>query len=112
MTLASGDADPNSEMSVWLSDGGLHLWNLSGKPGTPWEGEIDRLMRLQMITLEYPERRRRYDQMQELVSENLPIICLASPHVLVAATSRLVNFKPAVLRSYALWNAEVLYLRE
>ncbi len=112
MTLASGDADPNSEMSVWLSDGGLHLWNLSGKPETPWEGEIDRLMRLQMITLEYPERRRRYDQMQELVSENLPIICLASPHVLVAATSRLINFHPAVLRSYALWNAEVLYLRE
>jgi peptide/nickel transport system substrate-binding protein len=111
MTFASGD-DPNSEMSVWLSDGSLHLWNLSGKPKTQWEGEIDRLMRLQMTTLQYPERRRLYNLMQELVSENLPIISLASPHVLVAATSRLVNFHPAVLRSYALWNAEVLYFRE
>jgi ABC-type transport system substrate-binding protein len=78
----------------------------------PWEGEIDRLMRLQMITLQYTARKRLYDQMQELVSDNLPIICLASPHVLVAATSRLANFHPAVLRSYALWNAEVLYFRE
>jgi peptide/nickel transport system substrate-binding protein len=112
MTLASGDADPNSEMSVWLSDGGLHLWNLSGMAEAPWEGEIDRLMRLQMITLQYTARKRLYDQMQELVSDNLPIICLASPHVLVAATSRLANFHPAVLRSYALWNAEVLYFRE
>jgi hypothetical protein len=52
MTLASGNADPNSEMSVWLSDGGLHLWNLSGKPETPREGQIDWLMRLQITTLE------------------------------------------------------------
>ena len=112
MALASGDADPNSEMSVWLSDGSTHLWNLSGKPETPWEVEIDRLMRLQMTTLQYPERKRLYDRVQELVSENLPIICLASPHVLVAATSRLGNFHPAVLRSYTLWNAEFLYFRE
>jgi peptide/nickel transport system substrate-binding protein len=111
MTLASGD-DPNSELSIWLSDGSLHLWNLSGQPVTQWEGDIDRLMRLQMTTLQYPERRRLYYLVQELVSENLPIICLGSPHVLVAATSRLVNFHPAVLRSYALWNAEVLYFRE
>ncbi|MBV9768159.1 MAG: ABC transporter substrate-binding protein [Bryobacterales bacterium] len=112
MTLASGDADPNSEMSVWLSDGGLHVWNLTGKPQTPWESEIDRLMRLQMITLRYPERRRLYDRMQQLVAENLPIVCVASPHILVAATSRLRNFQPAVLRSYAFWNAEILFLSE
>ena len=112
MTLASGDADPNSEMNVWLSDGSMHLWNLSGKPQDPWEEEIDRLMRLQMITLQYPERRRLYDRVQELVSENLPIICLSSPHVLVVATNRLGNFHPAVLRPYALWNAESLYFRE
>jgi ABC-type transport system substrate-binding protein len=69
-------------------------------------------MRLQMTTLEYPERRRLYDRVQKLVSENLPIVCLASPHLLVAATRRLGNFHPAVLRSYALWNADVLYFLE
>ena len=26
--IASGDADPNSEMNVWTSDGTLHVWNL------------------------------------------------------------------------------------
>ena len=99
-------------MNVWLSDGSMHLWNLSGKPEDPWEEEIDRLMRLQMITLQYPKRRRLYDRVQQLVSENLPIICLSSPHVLVVATNRLGNFHPAVLRPYALWNAEFLYFRE
>src|SRR5213595_1051007 len=27
MGIASYDADPNSDISVWLSSGGLHLWN-------------------------------------------------------------------------------------
>ncbi len=112
MALASGDADPNSEMNVWLSGGSMHLWNLSVTPKSSWEEEIDRLMRLQMTALQYPERRRLYNRVQQLVSENLPIICLASPHILVAATDRLGNFKPAILRPYTLWNAESLYLRD
>src|SRR5581483_9839487 len=110
--VESGDADPNSEMNVWLSSGGMHLWNMSGKAQSVWEAEIDGIMRRQMTTLVYTERRRLYSRVQQLVSENLPVICLASPHVLVAATNRLENFKPAVLRHHTLWNAESLYFRE
>jgi ABC-type transport system substrate-binding protein len=76
-----------------------------------WEEEIDRLMRQQMITPGYEQRKRMYDRVQQLVWENLPLICLVSPNVLVGATERLGNFHPAILSHYTLWNAEELFLR-
>jgi peptide/nickel transport system substrate-binding protein len=109
MALASGDADPNSDMNVWLLDGSLRIWNMSGG-ATHWEQEIDKLMRLQMITMDYSDRKKLYDEAQELISENLPIICIASPHVLVGASTRVQRFRPSALRPYSLWNAEKLYL--
>ena len=112
MAVDSGDVDPNSEMNVWVSGGNMHLWNLNSKPQTSWEEEIDRLMRRQMITLDRQERKRIYDRVQQLVAEQLPVICLASPHVLVGASVQLGNFEPSILRPNALWNAESLYFRE
>lgn len=112
MALASGDTDPNPEINVWTSHGSTHLWNLTSKRAQmPWEEEIDHLMQQQMITPEYEQRKRMYDRVQQLVWENLPLVCLISPDVLVGATERLGNFRPAILSNYTLWNAEELFLR-
>jgi len=112
MGLASGDADPTPEMNVWLSSGDTHLWHpKESQPATPWEAEIDGLMQQQLITLDYAKRKRLYDQVQEIIAQNVPIICLASPNVLVAAKNRVANFQPAILDSYTLWNVEQLYLQ-
>jgi peptide/nickel transport system substrate-binding protein len=112
MALADGDADPNSEMNVWTLQGSTHVWNLTPKH-TPltWEEEIDRLMQQQMITLDYQRRKRLYDRVQELVRENLPVICLISPDILVGAKEGIGNFRPAILSSYTLWNVEELFFR-
>ncbi len=46
--LTNVDLDPNGEMNVWLSSSENHQWNPQQKtPETPWEAEIDRLMRTQ-----------------------------------------------------------------
>lgn len=111
MGLASGDTDPTAEMNVWVSTGGTHLWHLNEtKPATPWEAEMDRLMNQQLITLNYETRKRLYDQVQQIVAQNLPVICLASPDILVGAKDRIGNFHPAILDPYALWNVEELYV--
>ncbi len=111
--LVSGDADPNPEMNVWLSSGGTHLWNPNqNQPMTPWEAEIDSLMRQQMITLNHAHRKQLYDRVQQIAADNLPLICLASPNILVAARKGLGNFQPAVVDHYTLWNVEQLYWRE
>jgi peptide/nickel transport system substrate-binding protein len=112
MALGSGDADPNSEMNVWLSSGPTHMWHLGQTtPATPWEKEIDELMRSQLVTLDPAERKRKYDRVQALVAENLPIVTLVSPNLLVGARRGLGNFRPAVLDHYVLWNADELYWR-
>jgi peptide/nickel transport system substrate-binding protein len=112
MALASGDADPNSEMNVLLSGGATHLWALSAsRPPAPWEKEIDDLMRRQLVTLDGRERKRQYDRVQELVAENLPLIPLVSPNVLVGAKTALGNFRPAILDPTVLWNVDELFWR-
>jgi peptide/nickel transport system substrate-binding protein len=111
MGLADGDADPNTEMNIWLSTGGMHIWHLNEpRPATPWEADLDRLMNQQLVTLNYAKRRRLYDQVQQIVARQLPIICLASPDVLVGAKDRVGNFSPAILEPYVLWNVDRLYV--
>jgi len=110
MALSSGDTDPNSEMNVWTSQGSTHVWNLTRKHTvTPWQEEIDHLMQQQMITLDYQQRKRMYDRVQQLVWENLPVICLVSPDILVGAKNGIGNLRPASLSNYTLWNVEQLF---
>jgi hypothetical protein len=45
------------------------------------------------------------------VVENLPIICLASPHILVGAKKGIANFQPAILEHYTLGNDDELFWR-
>lgn len=113
LSVAGGDADPNVEMNLWTSTGSTHLWNVGpSQPPTAWETEIDKLMRQQLTVRDAAERKRLYDRVQELVVENLPIIPLVSPNVLVGATKGLGNFRPTVLDHRALWNVEELFWRE
>ena len=110
--LANSDADPSPEMNVWLSSGGLHVWNPSQpRAATPWEEEIDRLMKQQLSERTYPQRKRLYDRVQEILWANQPMVFLASPNILVGARDTVGNFQPAVLEPYVLWNVEQLYFR-
>jgi peptide/nickel transport system substrate-binding protein len=110
--LADGDADPNTEINVWLSTGGMHLWHLNeARPATPWETELDHLMNDQLVTLNYAKRKQLYDRVQEIVAQQLPIICLVSPNILVGAKDRVGNFRAATLDPYVLWNIDWIYVR-
>lgn len=112
LSLASPDADPNPDMAVWLSSGGNHLWNPEQKtPATPWEAEIDRLMRRQMVSRSYAERKRLFDRVQAIVVEYMPLVPLVSPNLLAGAKKDLANFQPALIEPYTLWNVERLYWR-
>lgn len=112
MGLVSGDADPTAEMNVWMSNGDTHLWHPNEtQPATPWEAEMDRLMQQQLITLDYTKRKRLYDRVQEIVADELPVICLVSPDILVGASDRVGNFRPAILDPYTLWNIDQMYIQ-
>jgi len=110
--LGGGDADPNPELGVWLSAGAMHLWNPGQKqPATPWERELDELMRRQMTTIDYGARKRIYDSAQEIVATRAPMIFLVSPHVVVAESGKVGGFRPAIMDHQTLWNADQLFLK-
>jgi peptide/nickel transport system substrate-binding protein len=112
MGIASYDADPNSDINVWLSSGGTHLWNPSQPhPATAWEAEIDRRIEEQLTARTFDQRKKLYDRAQEILAESQPMIFLASPDILAGAKDSIGNFHPAALEPYVLWNVEQLYLK-
>jgi peptide/nickel transport system substrate-binding protein len=109
--LAGGDVDPNPAINVLLSSGSSHLWNMGqAKPATAWESEIDDLMHRQLSTLRHDRRKKLYDRVQQLMADNVPLVSLLTPNVLVAAKDRVKNFRPAILDHNTLWAVEELYL--
>jgi len=65
----------------------------------------------QLSANSFQQRKKLYDRVQEILTENQPMIFLASPDVLVGAKKVIGNFHPAVLEPYVLWNVEQLYRR-
>jgi peptide/nickel transport system substrate-binding protein len=112
LPLGGGDADPNAELNVWLSSGPQHLWHVGAeRPATAWEAEIDTLMRAQVSLRDREARKRAYDRVQAIVAEQVPLVCLVSPNLLVGARTDLGNLKPVVMDHQLLWNVEELFWR-
>ena len=109
--LVNIDLDPNSQMSVWLSSGENHQWNpRQSSPSTPWEAEIDKLMREQAATLNEKERKQKFDRVQQIASDQQPFIYLINKDALVAFSHSLLGASPSVLSPQAFWNVETLRL--
>jgi peptide/nickel transport system substrate-binding protein len=107
--LTNVDLDPDSQMNVWLSSAANHQWNPNQtSPSTPWEAEIDRLMRAQNAELNRAKRKVLFDQVQEIVSDQAPFLYLVNKNVLVAMSPGIRNAAPAVLRPQTVWNIESL----
>ncbi len=83
------------------------------QPATAWEARIDTLMNDQLKTLDFAKRKAIYDEVQEILSRELPYIYTVSAHRIAAYRSDLGNVRPTVLSSYRVsWNAEELYFKK
>jgi peptide/nickel transport system substrate-binding protein len=107
--LTNVDLDPNGEMNVWLSSAENHQWNPQQKtPETPWEAEIDRLMRAQASSTDLKRRKEAFDRVQEIVVEEQPFIFLINKNALSAASRAVHSAAPVILSPQTFWNAERL----
>ncbi|MGH9519515.1 MAG: ABC transporter substrate-binding protein [Terriglobales bacterium] len=102
------DADPNEESNIWPLDAPWHFWNPHPAHPAPWEAELDRDFRLQQQSVNLVRRRRLYRDIQDIEHENLPLIPLVAPDVVVAARSGLDAVRPALLPPHLLWNVDQL----
>ena len=111
--LVNLDLDPSSQLNVWLSSGSSHAWNPNQKsPASPWEAEIDKLMRQQGSEVDPNKRKASFERVQEIAAQQAPVIYLINKHTLVAASPRVKNLKPAILSPHMVWNIEELYIAE
>jgi peptide/nickel transport system substrate-binding protein len=109
--LVNNELDPNSQMNVWLSSAENHQWNPSQKtPATPWEAEIDKLMRAQASSLNPAKRKEFVDKVQQIAWEQEPFIYLVNKNALSAISPALHNAHPVVLRPQVYWNIDQLSL--
>ncbi|HEY7393112.1 MAG TPA: ABC transporter substrate-binding protein, partial [Bryobacteraceae bacterium] len=111
--LTNVDLDPDGQMNLWLSSSANHVWNPNQKsPATPWEAELDRLMRAQASTIDPAKRKALFDRVQEIVWQQAPILFLVNTDALEIASPALRNLAPSVLRPQLLWNMDRLYFAQ
>jgi peptide/nickel transport system substrate-binding protein len=107
--LTNIDLDPSAQMNVWLSSAADHQWNPNQKqPATSWEAEIDKLMRAQAAETSDAARKRYFDRVQQIVSEQAPFLYLVTKNSLTAISPAVQNSAPVALTPQAFWNIEVL----
>jgi peptide/nickel transport system substrate-binding protein len=110
--MVNVDLDPSGEMNVWLSSASSHPWNpAQTAPETPWEAEIDRLMRAQAVEPAFTRRKAMFDRVQEIIVEEAPVLVLVDKNALSAVSASLGNVVPAVLHPQTFWNIDRIYFR-
>ncbi len=110
--LVNVDLDPSAQMNVWLSSAANHPWNPGQRaPETPWEAEIDGLMRAQAVEPSRICRKALFDRVQAIVADQAPVLYLVDKDSLSAVSGSLGNVSPAVLHPQTFWNVEHLYFR-
>jgi peptide/nickel transport system substrate-binding protein len=103
--------DPIMGSNVFLSSGDTHIWFPNQeKPATLWEAEIDSLMVLQALSQDQSLRKRAFDRVQRIMSENIPLIFIVNQNECVAARNTLGNVKPSIMEPFLLHNAEQIFL--
>ncbi|MBI3882526.1 MAG: ABC transporter substrate-binding protein, partial [Verrucomicrobia bacterium] len=112
--LTGSSVDPAGGMNVLLSSGFTHQWFPKQKtPATPWEARIDELMNAQLTTLDFPARKKYFDEVQAILNEQLPMIYTVAPNVYAAIRKDIANVRPTVLSEFRVsWNVEELYFKK
>jgi peptide/nickel transport system substrate-binding protein len=111
MAWSNIELDPSAQMNIWLSSAANHQWNPSEKtPETVWEAQVDKLMQEQNSSQDPNKRKAFFDQVQQIVAEQAPMLFLVNPNALSAVAPNVKNATPAVLDPQTFWNAERLQI--
>ncbi len=104
--------DPGMSPDLWLSSGSAHIWNIGqATPATEWEKQIDDLMHQMMTSVDFAERKRLFDQVQDIFAEHLPALHFVAPRLYIGASTRAGSLQPTILRPQLLWAADTITVR-
>jgi len=114
MGLTGSPLEPHNGKNVWYSNGSLHLFNQrpAGKvyDKLPWEAELDRIMDEASLKVKFEDRKKLYDQYQQIILDEKPIIYLYSPVRVIAIRKKFKNIFPSPL-SGVTSNLDEIYIK-
>ncbi len=109
----TGGPEPNDGSNIWRSTGPDHLWNPQQKtPQTPWEARIDQDFTNGAHELNTAKRIKYYDDWQEILGEEQPMIFLDYADQYTAVRNHYGNLQPSSLTGFGgdvYWNIEEIY---
>ena len=104
--------DPSSYTGMLLSSAAVHQWRpKQAKPATEWEARIDQLYAEQSKELNAEVRRQKFNEIQAIMADEMPIIPIVSRHIVSAGHERVGNLSPSTILPFSMWNAERLFIK-
>jgi peptide/nickel transport system substrate-binding protein len=108
----TGGVEPHFGRNVWHSSGTLHMWYPRQQtPSTSWEAAIDSLFNFGVKEVDVEKRKAIYDQWQQIVSDELPLIYTVLPELIHCIWNRFGNLNPS-LNGGLLHNLEFIYVKK
>lgn len=115
MGLTGSPLEPHNGKNVWYSTGSLHLFNQrsDGKPTAllPWEARLDKIIDEASLKIKFKDRKKLYDEYQQLIYDEKPIIYLYSPLRVVAIRKKFGNIFPSPLAGVS-YNLDEIYIKQ
>jgi len=108
----TGGIEPHFGRNVWHSSGQLHLWSPNQtEPATPWEARIDEIFDTAVQELDEEKRKILYDEWQQIVSEEVPLVYTILGGNIFAVRNRFGNLRPTAYGG-AFHNIEEIYIKK
>ena len=114
MGFTGSPLEPNGGKNVWLSDGTLHVFNMRlekdmNSKRFDFEKRIDYLFTQGALETDFHERKKYYDEYQEIVYNEKPMIYIYSPLRIYAIRNKFKNVFPSSLGGIT-YNLEEIFI--
>ncbi len=116
MGFTGSPIEPNGGKNVMMSDGTLHVYNMrlakdKNSPRYEFEKRIDELFTKGALATKFEDRKKYYDEYQQIIYDNKPFIYLYAPTRIVAIRNKFKNIFPTSLGGVT-YNIEEIFIGE
>jgi len=118
MGLTGSPLEPHNGKNVWNSTGSLHLFNQrpsqdgeeKANDRLPWEIKLDKIIDDASLKITFEDRKKLYDEYQQIIYDEKPIIYLYSPIRVTAIRKKFGNIFPSPLAGIS-YNLDEIYIK-